>query len=365
MSSRTSNVFVAGLSATAGVAITLVVASQLVQSDAGLSAAQRRFANLEYSEAHRIQATFERLQNRPEERQQIMAVHHAVTDDEDLDRRLKLLYLWWETRDDAQRQELRTLSPNEWLKETQHQLSDTSPPDSFLVRVAGPRGSIRVSRKQVDQFLQHALPVEGIPNDDQKLLDSVDVGDRSLAKVLIIAKGLVRRTSGNPRLSPNEDALVRTYNAVTADLFDDRLPPRPADLRRQALICVSVLRSVADYLSVDFYRRNSVGPEAIEKEFADLDTPDRIRHMMMAPEVATYSIQVRLKSQDRNTPVGQLAARLAAFDRIGNQLRDKYRRGAVREGGRPRPVRPRDGDARQIRNRGPGNDRIIKRRGGQ
>jgi hypothetical protein len=368
MSPRTSSAFVAGLAATAGVALTLLAASQLVQSDPELLDAQRRFANLEYSEARRIRATFDRLRNRPEERQHIMTIHNAVTSDVDLDRRLKLLYTWWETRDDAQRKVLRTLSPNDWVTETQRQLSESPAKDSFLLRVPGPSGPIRVSRKQVDQFLQHALPSDNLPDDDKELLDSVSAEDRPLASVLIIAKRMVRRPSGNSRFSPDEDAVARTLKAAMAHLLDDRFPADLAGSRRPAMICFSVLRSVADHLTVDFHRRNSVGPEAIEQGFADLETPDRIRHMMMDPNAATHSIQGRLKSQDRHTPAGQLAARLAWFDRIGNELRDKSRPGlvrAVRQRGGLRQVRPRGAVRRQTRDGGVGTNRTMKRRNEQ
>ncbi|MCH2202882.1 MAG: hypothetical protein MK102_12995 [Fuerstiella sp.] len=368
MSLRTSRVFVASLAVTAGVALTLLAASQFVQSDAELLDAQHRFANMEYSEARRIRATFDRLRNRPEEQQHIMTIHNAVIGDVDLDRRLRLLYTWWETRDDAQRKVLRTLSPNDWVTETQRQLSESPVKDRFLLRVPGSSGPIRVSRNQVDQFLQHALPSDILRDNDKVLLDSVSAEDRPLASVLIIAKRMVRRPSGNSRFISDEDAVARIFNAAMTHLLADRFPARPADSRRPAMICFSILRSLADHLAVDFHRRNSVKPEAIEQGFADLETPDRIRHMMMDPNAAMHSIQARLKSQDRHTPAGQLAARLAAFDRIGNDLRDKHRPGsvrAVRQLGGLRQVRPRVPVRRQTRDGGAGTNRTMKRRNEQ
>ena len=332
MSSKTNNTFVALLAVSTGVAVTFSIARLVAQDDLELLAAEQRFSQLEYSEARRIKATFDYLENKPKERKHIETVHSAVTTDADLNRQLQLLYAWWTTRDGAQRAELRELPAEKWLEEMQRQLSQSPGTDSISVQLPGRDvrgGPAQVSRQQIDRFLEDALPADELPAEDKALLKSVTPEDQSLARVLVIARGLFRRRSGGPGMNPS--AVERTFNAAKTHLLPERIPENRRDRREEVMISFavlkSILRSVTDHLGEDFLRRHAVSSEAMEQKFADLEISERIKHMMSDPATVVRSLQAHLNSVHKDTPSGQLAARLEEASRTAVDLREKLQRG--------------------------------------
>lgn len=334
MSAGSNSAFTSVVAAAAGVALTLLLSTWLLSSDdPELLAAEQRFSSLRRTDAQRIIATFDRLHepSRQQERQRIASIHNAVTSDQQLDNKLQQLYAWWETLDDAQRQELRELPPAAWRDEMQSQIAQ-SQQESIPLQLPWPlsrRRDLRVSRQQVERFLADALPTVGLSPDDAQLIESVDAEDRELAQVLVIAAALAPRRPGSSGV--DSDAAARTFTAAQTHLLSDRIPGDRMDPRGQAMVSFAVLRSLKDHLSADFLRRHNVSDEAIEQTFTSLDTPERIRQMMSDPTTAARSMQARLRSADRETPTGRLAARLTEFNRILARLGERFRQRGQRD----------------------------------
>ena len=360
MSAGSNSAVTSFVAAVAGVALTLLLSTWLLSSDdPELLAAEQRFGSLTRTDAQRILATYDRLHepSRQQERQRIETIHHAVTSDQQLDDKLQQLYAWWKTLDDAQRQELRELPSEAWRDEMQSQIA-ASEQESIPLQLPWPlsrRRGLRVSRQQVERFLTDALPTAGLRQDDTQLIESVDAADRALAQVLVIAAELAPRRSGSS--GADSDAAARTFTAAQTHLLSDWIPGDRMDPRGQAMVSFAVLRSLKDHLSADFLRRHDFSDEKIEQTFSSLDTPERIRQMMSDPTTAVRSMQAQLRSADRETPTGRLAARLTEFNRVLARLGDRFRQRGQRDRrfGRGGPGSGRRPDADR-RDRGPRPD---------
>lgn len=348
MNEDVGKTIVAIVSASAGVAVTLLLSSFFVADDPRLRAAEQRFSELSSSEARRLKTTFELLQRERDEKSHIEALHRVVSSDSDLDGRLRELYAWWQTQDDVQRaelRELRSLRPQEWLQEMQRRISESPGPDDFTLQLPGSqhrRRPIHVSRQQVDRFLEEALPTDGLSPDDEQLLQTVDPQDLSLARVVVIFGEVYRNRSRNVRgntMAGITQAVEK--HILPADALADRTNPR-----EKAIVSVIVLRSLANQLREDFARRQVVSSEAVEREFAGLATSERIKHMISDPPAAVHSLQTHLKSVDRDTPAGQLAFRLSRFRNIMSNVRRSFPSGRAPRMDRGRETRP--GDRRQF-----------------
>ena len=337
MGQGVSNTVVAVIAASAGVTVALLLTWSVADDHPELRAAEQRFTELPHSEARRLIATFERLQNSPEERKRIEEVHAAVSDDPDINGRLQQLYAWWQTRDDAHRAALRELPADQWINEMQRQIAEFAETQDFAVQLPGPlrrRGSVHISRQQADRFLQEALPAGGLPPDDQDLLKSVDPDDLSLARVLVILKGMFRSRSGNAAGARGEAS--RIFQAAQTHILKERISADRRDPAAEAMVSFAIMRALGLQLREEFVRRQVVSPEAIEREFTAQDMPLRIKLMMSDPAAAVRSLQMRLKSADRNTPAGRLAARLSELNHMRSELRRMFPR--VQWSVRDRPV---------------------------
>ncbi len=327
MTQGVSNTIVAVLATSAGVAVTLLLTWLFVDDHPELRAAEQRFTELPHSEARRLIATFDRLQNSPGERRHIEEIHKAVSNDPDIDRRLQQLYAWWQTRDDAQRAELREVPVDRWIDEMQWQISEFAETHDFTVQLPGPlrrRGSIHVSRQKVDRFLEDALPADGLSPDDEDLLKLVEPEDLSLARVLVILRRLFRSRSGKAGMGRGE--VARISQAAETHILRERILEDRRDPGGEAMVSFAILRSLELQLREEFVRRHVVSSEAVEREFTGLDTPARIKHMMSDPATALRSLQMSLKSADRNTPAGRLAVRLSEFNHMRTELRRMFPR---------------------------------------
>ncbi|MEO2030950.1 MAG: hypothetical protein ABGZ35_02580 [Planctomycetaceae bacterium] len=363
MSDGSKFAFTAIVATAAGFVITVFVVTWLIASDdQGVLAAEQRFSSLSHSEAQRIIATFDRL-NEPSKQHEwkhIKSIHNAVTHDRYLDHKLQQLYAWWETRDDAQRLELRELPPEEWQDEMQRQITESEREDIALhiPRPLGRGRVMHVTKQQVEQFLVDAMPGDGLPPEDTSLIESVDPEDRLLARVLVIAGRLPRSRTRNAEI--DSDAVQRILNAAEKHLLpeDVRRGRREARgdtvVRFETMMSFAVLKSVKDHLSEEFLRRHAVEDEEIAKAFASLETTERITQMMSDPAAAVRSLQARARSVDENTPTGQLAARLTEFNRTLAGFRTRGQRDSrTNRGGPGGAARP---NGRRYE-RGPGDER--------
>lgn len=347
---------VAVVSASAGALVTLLLCSPMISGDPELRAAEQHYQELDPADAQRLQSTFQRLQKLPEERQRIRDLHNAVTADPELDARLQQLYAWWTTRSDAQRAGLRELHANAelWVKETRQQYTASMSDGRIELAVpsrpgrGGPEGPpvLYVSQEQIDRFLEDAVPDSELSSDESKLLNSVDVADQSLVRILIIARHLFRSRSGGRPIDQN--TMVQVYQSAASHLLPGDQPGRLPESQREAARALMLLRAIKNHLSSEFLERHAASEETLEQQFAALDASDRLRLMSADPQQASRFLQTQLTASGEDSPSRQLAAWLDEFDRRSAEAFRRIR-SQMRNGG-PGGERPRD----ERRRRGPG-----------
>lgn len=332
---------VAFLSAAAGIVITLLLATMFISKDPQLVAAEHKFNELPAATARQIKNRFNSLQNSPDKHRQIMEIHEAVTADPELDARLEQLYDWWLTCSDALRVELRDAPTDRWPAEIRKQISESSAPNSVVLSVrglSGPGGrgrppELRVSTDQINQFLTAALPNK-LSVAESQLIESSDPQDRSLARGIVIVKRVFQLRSEPRSLNPTD--IDKIFNAATSQLLSERIREDfPADRGRLRLITSTILKSVMDHLSAEFFDRQTISQDKVEKQFAALETSQRLAHMLSDPAKATRSLQTQLKSAEKNSASSRLASEWAI---LKIRFREEFRR--ERRDRRPNSERP-------------------------
>lgn len=321
MAGTTRTTLVAALSAMAGATVTILLASLFTAPDPKLLAAEQRYQNLAASDAQRVQATYDHLHQpgSAEERDRIQAIHASVSADPNLEARLEQLYSWWSTRSDAQRFELRELQQTDadtWVAETQQQYLKTSQSDQIELTFRGRRGpgrptSLYVSRTQISQFLEAAVPNETLSAQDASLIDELDPPDRPLARVIMLPSVF--------RGARDRDSRERIGNALDAHLLSGSLPRQTREPGPE--IALSLVWAIKEHLSTDFFERHSVSDEMIEQQFTELNASERVKHMISDSAEAADALRALHSSDDPDSPVSQLAARLAEFNNRMSMIR--------------------------------------------
>ena len=351
---------VAFLSAAAGIVITLLLATMFINKDPQLVAAEQRFSELPPAKARQIKNRFHSLQKSPDKHRQIMEIHEAVTADPQLDARLEQLHGWWLTRNDAQRAELREASTDRWPAEIQKQMSESSAPDSVVLSLRqlpspGGRGrptELRVSTDQIDQFLKAALP-EKLSDDESQLIESSDPQDRSLARGIVIVKRVLQSRPG--LRSANSTDIDKIFDAAALQLRPEWIrKDGPVDRVRMRFTPFSILKSVMDHLSAEFFDRQTISKHEVEEQFAALETSQRMAHMLSDPAEATRSLQTQLKSAENNTTSSRLASELAI---LKTRFQERFKEESRRERRDRRP----DGERPETERRGPGDSERRQR----
>ncbi len=321
----TPGTLIAFLSAAAGVVVTLLLASLFASKDPQLQAAEQRFRELPVEQATRLQSTFDTLQELPEQRRHIQAIHKAVTQDPKLDAQLQQLYSWWQSLNDARQAELRGAGPEGWVEETQRQLNRSSAPDTIqltLRRLDDHQRHglpIKVTTDQIDQFLKAALP-DNLSAKDSQLLDDLKPEDRLLASAIIIVEQTF--PSGSDRRDVHEDGVQRIFKSAKENILPEHLQQRKSEIGNLRIAVFGILRSVIRHLSAEFDDRQTYSSQAVEDQFAALNTTEQTAQMMADPGEAQRFLRTLLKSAEVNTPTGRLASRL---NRLKRRLRSQFK----------------------------------------
>lgn len=340
MAGTTQTTLIAVLSAMAGAIVTILLASLFTVPDPTLVAAEQHYQNLSASDAQRVQATFDHLHQpgSSDERDRIQAIHATVSADPKLEARLEQLYAWWSTRSDAQRFELRELQQTDadsWVAETQQQYLKTSQSDQIELTFRGRRGpgrsTLYVSRDQVAKFLEVAVPDDTLSVKDASLIAGLDPSDRPLARVVMFPSVFSRLRE--------RDTRERVGNAFRTHLLSGNQTGH-RDVHPE--VAGSLLRAIKESLSTEFFERHSVSNEMIEQQFTELNASERVKHMISDSAEAADALRALHSSDDPDSPVSQLAARLAEFDSRMSMIR----RQRSPSGRGPRRGDPTDGERR-------------------
>lgn len=344
-----------------GIIITLITASLLTSRDPDLVAAEERFSNLSSSNAHRVQVTFDLLEEPQEhdQRHRVEQIHRVASEDPTLNQQLVDFGVWWETLSEAARDAIRDLPEDRWADEVRAQMHLSETEDETIVfqfqgslRDRSRRGRLRVDVAAIDSFLKDAVTKVDLNDQDKKLLEAVGEDDVRLARSLVITGRLFPMIDrGQSRVRPNRREIERIFALV-----NDHLPDEvPEDLPEQAapVVYFGILSNIINHEMSEFRERYSQTQDLMEQEFVELSLADRKQVMLSDPTEAERTLHEQLLDSGKRSPENQLAARLTELREARKRLSASLRRSGFRPPQRQprssRGERPPQGNGREGR----------------
>ena len=333
------SIIVRCLAILAGIVITVLTASLLTSRDPHLVAAEERFSNLSSSNAHRVQVTFDLLEKPQEhdQRHRIEQIHRVVSEDPALNQQLIDFGVWWETLSEAARDAIRDLPGDRWAGEVRAQMHRADTEGETIafefpgfLRDRNRRGRLRFETGIIDSFLQDAVPVADLNDQDTKLLEAVGEDDVRLARSLVITKHLFpmidRGRSGD---RPNWREIERVFALVNDHLRDDI--PEGLPEQAAAVTCFGILSNIINHEMLEYRERYSQTQDLMEQEFVELPLADRKQVMLSDPTEAERTLHEQLLDSGKRSPENQLAARLTELREARKRLSTFMRRSGFRQ----------------------------------